>query len=107
MPERQQCPGYDELQGMAITPVGVDMQPQELEDRRRLLGPEADISHPEFGRQNRPEETFRTEHQVEIIRGEHGGTAIRAINRIYDHTGRLIDENINTSPLTQFGGDLY
>lgn len=91
----------------AITPVGVDMRPEELEDRRLLLGPSADISHPEFGRQNRPEETFRTEHQVEIIYGEHGSTAIRAINRIYDHTGRLVDESTNVSPLTQLGGDLY
>lgn len=91
----------------AVTPVGVDMRAEELADRRRLLGPAADISHPEFGRQNRPEETYRTEHQVEIIRSENGSTVIRAINRIYDHTGRLMDESINVSSLTQLGGDLY
>lgn len=111
MPEQRTGASYNELENdfsvPDVTPVGVDMTPQELKDRRRLLGPEVDISHPEFGRRNRPEETYRTEHQVEIIPDKHGGTAIRSINRIYDYTGRLVDEKTDISTLTQLSSDAY
>ncbi len=35
-----------------------------VEDRRSILGPAADITHPEFGRPNRPEETFRLVYEL-------------------------------------------
>lgn len=33
-------------------------------ERRKLMGPVADITHPEFGRPNRPEETFMMSYRI-------------------------------------------
>lgn len=37
----------------------------DMINRRKILGPAADITHPEFGRPNTPEETFAIRYTIE------------------------------------------
>ena len=78
-----------ELMPPELSPVDPDTDPEYLIDRRALLGPSADFTHPEFGlRENRPEENYRIEY--EVVHPDDSPYRVHLIQRIYDHNDRLL-----------------
>jgi len=64
-------------------------------ERRKLLGPIADISHPEFGRENRPDENFGL--VADISHPDGDLCRVRVVSKVLDSSGVSVEEQIYTS----------
>lgn len=82
---------YGELAGELEPPEISPIDPDDIDyvtDRRHILGPAADISHPEFGRPNRPEENFRVLSDVVYPDDNHFRTQVT--QRVFDAEGNVV-----------------
>lgn len=74
----------------SVSPIDPDTPIEYLNARRRLLGPTADITHPDFGRDNTDEETFALKYDVIHPNGNHH--SISVTQHIFDGDGREISQ---------------
>ncbi len=77
-----------------VSPIDPD-NADYVKQRRRLLGPIADISHPEFGRENTPEETFGLVANISHPDGNLG--EVRVISGVLDSAGVVVDSESYSS----------
>lgn len=77
-----------------VSPIDPDDEAYVIE-RRKLLGPRADISHPEFGRENTPDETFSLVADISHPDGELKRTKV--VSRVLDSSGVSVEEETYSS----------
>ncbi len=77
--------------------------------RRKLLGPVADITHPEFGRPNRPEENFSIIYRVREIIKQIEVTGFNGRKEYIEKPDYIIDEFITDmdGDFVDLGPDAY
>ncbi|MGH7249498.1 MAG: hypothetical protein ACREGC_00835 [Minisyncoccia bacterium] len=78
-----------EAQSFTPSPIDPDASPEYLVARRMILGPSADITHPEFGRDNTPEETFGFRSEVNCP----SKWSIHTTPKVFDSNGKEVDPN--------------
>lgn len=79
---------YSELAGELAAPTISPIDPGDIDyvtERRKLLGPIADISHPEFGRENRPDETFQL--IADVTHPDEKHFVVNVVSRVLDDAG--------------------